>query len=217
VAILLAPDRFGVVTDLEQAIRSSGRFHLSPASGIAIHAKPPALEPDPPVTVKERDAWSQQTQAHWLLFGTVDVPAPASSSVSKGTRTATPSLNLALRVFDLSLGDTGPVLQVSGSDPTALAAQTVRFLRAHYPLHASITAISDDAVFLDVGKQDGIDVGSVFIVERHPGPFSVRVGTLRVTSSADWYSTCEVDSTQQGLSPQVGDLALEDTSAYLAN
>ncbi len=215
IAVLLPADSSGVAARLESAIGESGRFHLLPARGIFIHARLPLLEPMPRVTLAERNRWLRMTQAHWLVFGTVGQHPITVADPSSGNPIASTSYDVALRVFDLALGDTGPLFTASNPDPEAIAQQAVRFLRSQYPLHATVTAYEDDVVYLDVGTQEGVAQGETFSIERHPGPYPQAIGTVQVTSAGDWFSQCEVEDQVHGRNPRAGDIAIEDTSSFL--
>ncbi len=215
IAVLLPKDPSGVAARLEGAIGNSGRFHLVPARGISIRASLPLLEPVPPVTLAERNRWLFMTQAHWLIFGTIGQHSIMVDDPNGGDPIASRSYDVALRVFDLALGDAGPLFTASDPDPGVLAQQAVRFLRSQYPLHATVTGYEDDVVYLDVGTQDGVTQGETFSIERHPGPYAQAIGTVQVTSAGDWFSQCEVEDQVHGRNPQAGDIAIEDTASFL--
>ena len=215
IAVLLPRDPSGVAARLESAIGDSGRFHLLSAKGISIRASLPLLEPVPPVTLAERNRWLFMTQAHWIIFGTIGQHAVTVDDPSSGNPIASTSYDVALRVFDLTLGDTGPLFTASDPDPGAIAQQAVRFLRSQYPLHATVTAYADDVVYLDVGTQDGVTQGETFSIERHPGPYAQAIGTVQVTNAGDWFSQCEVEDQVKGRNPQAGDIAIEETASFL--
>ena len=216
IAVLLPADDGGVVAALDAALSISGRFHFLPTPDIKLPLKPPLFVMDPPATPTQRDQWLKKTAAHWLLTGAIATHSISMASPRKGKAPATgTSYDLQLRVFDLVLGDIGPLFTGSGLSPAEVAAEAVRFLRVHYPLHATVAALHEDTVFLDVGHEDGIGEGSVFFIVRHPGTMNEPIGTVQVMNAGDWYSSCEVIDSVKNRNPQVGDVAIEDTSLFL--
>lgn len=215
IAVLLPTDSSGVVSALRAAVGASGRFHLLAAPGIRLAARMPLLEPEPPVTLAERNRWLGLTQARWLVFGSVGQHDVQTTDPNSGSPVSTVSYDIALRVFDLDLGDTGPVFTGSDSDPAALAQDALRFLRAQYPIHAHVTSVDDNGVYLDVGTRDGVTQGETFTIVRHPGPYGEQVGSVQVSTAADWYSQCQVEDQVKGRNPEAGDTAVEDTTSFL--
>ena len=213
-AVHIPADKLGFVFQMKEAIRQSGRFQLIPTSGLSILLNGPELTITPPLTVPVRNAMRKRTTARWLLLGTVgkhtvQVEIP-------GGFEATTSIDVSTRVLDLPLGDVGPLLVTTNTDPAELAAHTLKFLRVQFPLRGHVTAYRDGKVFIDLGKKDGIGRGSTFYIKRHPGTINEMVATVQVTDTSDWYAGCEIQDQARGRQPQAGDVAVEDTSALLA-
>ncbi|MBM3267859.1 MAG: hypothetical protein FJZ01_09445 [Candidatus Sericytochromatia bacterium] len=214
VAIAIPPDRSGYVRELRRAIQESGRFQLVQPAPTGVRIKLPEVLPVPAFTVPARNTLKSRTNARWLLFG--DVARRTETIEEFGTMVATTSLDVSARAFDLDMGDFSQLMTLTSRDPAELAAQTLKYLRVAYPLQGQVTAVRDGTVYLDLGRKNGVDRGSYFVIRRKAGAYSEKVATVLVTSSSDWYAVAEVDEQILGKRVLTGDAAVEDTSAILA-
>jgi len=214
IALVVGPDRTGYVESLKRAIKESGRFQLVSPAPHGIRVKMPDLLPVPALTVPQRNLVKGRTSARWLFFGNIN--RRTEMIEEWGSEVATTSMDISARSLDLDMGDFTPLMTLTGRDPIDLAAQTLKFLRVQHPLLGRVTAVREGTVYLDMGRKDGVDRGSMFIIRHMAKAFGERVGTVAVTSASDWYAVAEMDESVIGKHPQAGDVAVEDTSAILA-
>ncbi|MBM3274098.1 MAG: hypothetical protein FJZ00_03015 [Candidatus Sericytochromatia bacterium] len=214
IALVVGPDRTGFATALRAALKESGRFSLVAKAPPGLRAKPPALMPDPPITVPQRNLIKGRTTARWLLF--LNIGKRNETIEEYGQQVATYSIDVLARTFDIDMGDYSQLMNLTSRDPYELAAQTMKYLRVAYPLQGNVTAVRDGTIYLDLGKKDGVDRGSYFVIRRRGNAQREKVGTVLITSSSDWYAVGEVNEQVLGKRVQAGDAAVEDASAILA-
>lgn len=122
------------------------------------------------------------------------------------------------RLYDLRTGEFSRELSLVGDGPdtNALANQLAIFVRQSAPLRCGIKDMQDDVVVIDLGSMDGVTQGATFKVYRYPLNLApVEIGTVRVTDVQPFAARGEVEDTAKGMSPQAGDVLVEQTSGLL--
>lgn len=178
-----------LLTELEKQLRETRRYVIGPTMA------PVAVDQGLDATVNRL---RKQAKSDWVFAGTV-------STQNQG-------LNLTGRLYDLRLGDASKPLRFAGSsqDVTGLAHQLALFLKSRAPLRGEVTGMRDNRVLINLGSEDGVEVGAVFTVTRKPGQEAFEMGTIRVTTADAWFATAEVVSRKKGSHLVAGDSIVED-------
>lgn len=123
-----------------------------------------------------------------------------------------------VRLYDFRNGefsrDLSLIGEANGAD--ALANQLVAFVRHSLPLRCHLKDMADDQLILDLGAADGVTVGSLYRVYRHPANLApVEIGLVKVASVKAFASYAEAEETAKGFSFAPGDVLVEQTADLL--
>lgn len=190
-----------LVTELTKQLIASKRFTLPPPMSF--------LGLDQPLTAvipKLR----KYARADWAFIASIEVQEGSGSSASDA-RPGTP-MTLVGRVIDLEMGDTSKDLRFTGTaeDPVGLARDLVRYFKSLSPLHGEITGVWDDRVLLNIGAEDGVEVGSLYTLRTASARGQQDLGAVRVVSTEPWFSAAEIVARRPGQNLGVGMVAVED-------
>ena len=80
------------------------------------------------------------------------------------------------------------------------------------PLRCKVKALLEDRVVLDMGANNGMLKDSIYQVIRYEhNVVPVTIGTVRVTATAPFSASAEVEDAAKDLSIAPGDVAIEQT------
>ncbi|HEY9724599.1 MAG TPA: hypothetical protein V6D47_21535 [Oscillatoriaceae cyanobacterium] len=130
------------------------------------------------------------------------------------------NLRITSRLFDLRTGEYSRDLALMGDDKDldTLAGQLANFVRQSVPIRCLVRAVNDDQIVMDLGAMDGVTAGSVYRIYRDAHDVQpVYAGTIQVTSVQPFAAVGEQDDVVKGVTPQVGDALVEETSGLLLN
>lgn len=129
-------------------------------------------------------------------------------------------VKVTTRLVWLDNGEVTRDLALFGKSTAAktLALQLATFVRRATPIRCQIKSLADDHLVLDLGETSGMVKGTVFDVVRYANNLKpVEVGTVRVTALEPFISRAEVEEAAKDLTPQPGDVAIEQTSEMALN
>lgn len=125
---------------------------------------------------------------------------------------------LVTRLFDFRTGEFSRDLSLIGDQngADALAGQLAGYVRHAAPLRCLVKDLEEDQLILDLGEADGVQVGTMFRVYRHPSNMKPReLGLVRVTAVQPFASRAEVEEAPKGTTFERGDTLVEKTADYL--